>query len=184
MSDNANYKHERVAMTAEEIFALHAARPSLLRRMEAALLAEMRRTGADSAKATYSRVKSFGKDSYSILIGGKCFEVGGWFMTERHVKKARRRRREVFGSLERFSRILPPKVHMEAFEPAYSDLKVHFLKERRLCKTKAEYRWWAFRVSLNVTFMIGNCFWVMFGDKLRRMILRLTPDLFRRLRGD
>jgi hypothetical protein len=87
---------------------------------------------------------------------------------------------ESFSLVELFSFVLPPKARREIFEPAYNDMKGDFLKALRRFNGRGQRRWLMFWFVVHTSFMIVNCFWVMCGTKVKRVLLALLPEGFRR----
>ncbi|SRR6266446_1443054 len=89
----------------------------------------------------------------------------------------------IFRFLELFSHILPPKVRMEAFEPAYHDAKADYLASCRRYQGKIARLWLVLCFGLHVTLMMSQCVWGTFGDKLRRALTNSLPEVFRKFFG-
>jgi hypothetical protein len=91
--------------------------------------------------------------------------------------------RNLFRLIELFSRILPIRVRAESFEPAYNDEKKQYLEDRRRYATGAARRWLALCFGLHVVWIIVQCFGCMCSGRLKRLLLRFLPDIFRNLLG-
>lgn len=87
----------------------------------------------------------------------------------------------VFRFFQILSLLLSTKARNEIFDPAFNDLKGDFLNARRCHQTESARRRLTFGFTLSATFMFGNCFWLMCADKARSLVVRLLPDLFKRL---
>ena len=91
--------------------------------------------------------------------------------------------RRLFAFIELFCRILPAKTRLQSFEPAYNDEKSSYLHDRRRFKTDFCRKWLALCFVIHVTLMIGQCFWGMCSDKVKRLVLGFLPEAFRKLIG-
>jgi hypothetical protein len=89
----------------------------------------------------------------------------------------------LFRFVELSSRILPTSTRLQAFEPAYNDEKVAYLADRRKYKTRYQRVWLKLWFGVHVGWMIPQCFWGMLSDKVKRLVVGLLPEVFRRIMG-
>jgi len=78
-----------------------------------------------------------------------------------------------------FQYILPPKTRREAFEPAYNDIKSDYLISLQY-RSKWVRRWFCFCFICRTFFMVGECFWVAGGGKLKKLVLVFIPEAVRK----
>ena len=97
--------------------------------------------------------------------------------------KSRQRLSRFFHFLGLSSRILPLGVRLEVFEPAFNDLKSDYLTARRRYKTKFSRRWLGLCFGFHVCRIIVQCLWGSCSETVKRVLLNLLPDIFRRLFG-
>lgn len=90
---------------------------------------------------------------------------------------------DLFTEVELFCLILPQRAYREVFEPSFNDCKRRFIETHSKCKTVGQYRWWTFCLWSQTIWLAAQCVWVSMGDKLRRMLTRFLPDIFRRMWG-
>jgi hypothetical protein len=80
----------------------------------------------------------------------------------------------IIAFVELFQFILPRTIRREAFEPAYNEIKKDYLLAQQY-KSKWAKRWLCFCFICQTTYMIGDCFRVFFGSKLKSLLLLLVP---------
>lgn len=81
---------------------------------------------------------------------------------------------------EFFQFILPPKTRREAFEPAYNEIKKDYLLVQKY-QSKWAKRWLCFCFLCQTSYMIGDCFRVLIGSKVKSLLLLLVPAGVREL---
>ncbi len=96
---------------------------------------------------------------------------------------ARRATQRLFRLVGLLSRILPVKVRMDSFDPAYNDEKKQYLEDKRRYQSKCARRWLAFCFGFHVAWMVGQCVWCMCSEKVKRLLLNVLPESFRKFLG-
>jgi hypothetical protein len=104
-------------------------------------------------------------------------------LAKRESSKVRPPSPGLFRAFELSSRVLPSKVRLETFEPAYNDEKAAYLGDRRRFKTAFQRGWLVFWFAIHVGWMIPQCFWGILSDKVKRVIVGVLPEVFRRILG-
>jgi hypothetical protein len=89
----------------------------------------------------------------------------------------------LFRCIEMFARILPTRIRLQTFEPAYNDEKAAYLIDRRKYKTPFWRGWLKVWFVIHVGWMIPQCLLGMCGDKVKRLVLSFLPDYFRKILG-
>jgi hypothetical protein len=90
---------------------------------------------------------------------------------------------DLFGGVELFALLLPGRTHRQIFEPSFNDSKERFIATRRKCNTEWKLRWWTFCLWKEAIFLSIQSVWVSLGDRLKGMVLRCLPDVFRNFSG-
>jgi len=88
-----------------------------------------------------------------------------------------------FTRVELCSRILPTRLRLDVFEPAYNDEKRAFLEDRRRYKTKGQRRWLATTFSAHVLILGIQSILAALNDKSKRLLISWMPKFVRRYWG-
>jgi hypothetical protein len=100
-----------------------------------------------------------------------------------HVSKTRAPNPNFFTLIELFSFILPQKIRSNIFEPAYNDEKADYLDARHRYQSSFAGLWLSFWFSAHVVLMVAQCICGMCSERIKRAVLNVLPDVFRKLGG-
>jgi len=123
-----------------------------------------------------------GLTTIALLLARAVLERRGMLQVDPAAAR-RRHRYRLFQGVDLLSFFLPRRARLETFLPSYYEVQGDFVQAWRRHRSKAAQRLLTVLFILHVVGLLGQTLWALCSDKAKRMILRLLPDMIRRIWG-